>query len=418
MGKQHHGLSIVTQSLDRVAFVAYLLGAVVPFVALAYVMSEYVLPKLPAGAWSLSLTALTLSIGVLSAAAFLLLRRVTWQTVGQMRGDNRRLEALLESSARLASAPHEAEVAVATADCAWRLIRAEAAFYLTAQQGGAPKVEASSGDRAQLGALEEQLGELFGQVVADGRPAVWGPGRGKDQAQGSGAIVPVEGGGALAVIASAGKRLEPSDLRALTMLGVQASAACRRAQLVDAQRNFFVHVTDILVAALDTHMDLQSGHARRVAQLSNLMGRELGISDARRQNLHFAALLHDVGMLRIDPQRLGDKRVARQHPMLGYRMLAPIQLWAEFAPFILHHHEWFDGNGYPDALAGEAIPLESRIIGLAEAFDSMTSDSSYKQSVDQEEAIRRIEAGSGTQFDPAVVKVFLDLWRRAALNLG
>jgi len=104
--------------------------------------------------------------------------------------------------------------------------------------------------------------------------------------------------------------------------------------------------------------------------------------------------------------------------MLGYRMLAPIQLWAEFAPFILHHHEWFDGNGYPDALAGEAIPLESRIIGLAEAFDSMTSDSSYKQSVDQEEAIRRIEAGSGTQFDPAVVKVFLDLWRRAALNLG
>jgi HD-GYP domain-containing protein (c-di-GMP phosphodiesterase class II) len=99
-------------------------------------------------------------------------------------------------------------------------------------------------------------------------------------------------------------------------------------------------------------------------------------------------------------------------------MLAPIQLWEEVAPLVLHHHEWFDGNGYPDQVAGEAIPLESRIIGLAEAFDSMTSASSYKAPVDRDEAIRRIETGSGTQFDPKVVRVFLDLARRGDIDLA
>ena len=151
---------------------------------------------------------------------------------------------------------------------------------------------------------------------------------------------------------------------------------------------------------------------------SNRIGRELGLDEARRQRLHFAALLHDVGMLRIDPQRMNDPRMARQHPTLGHRMLAPIQLWEEVAPLVLHHHEWFDGNGYPEQIAGEAIPLESRVIGLAEAFDSMTSSSSYKDPVEREEAIRRVEAGSGTQFDPDVVRVFLELARRGDLDLS
>jgi HD-GYP domain-containing protein (c-di-GMP phosphodiesterase class II) len=109
---------------------------------------------------------------------------------------------------------------------------------------------------------------------------------------------------------------------------------------------------------------------------------------------------------------MGDPKAYRQHPALGHRMLAPIQLWSEVAPLVLHHHEWFDGQGYPEGLAGDAIPIESRIIGLAEAFDSMTSASSYKVPVDRDEAARRIEAGSGTQFDPIVVAAFAALVRR------
>ncbi len=214
------------------------------------------------------------------------------------------------------------------------------------------------------------------------------------------------GAGVLAVVAADRHPLLSADAGALETLGTLASVAGRRAQLAQAQRNFFVHVTDLLVAALDAHLDVQSGHSRRVAELANRLGRSLALDEESRQRLHFAALLHDVGMLRIPPARLGDPKAYRQHPALGHRMLAPIQLWSEIAPLVLHHHEWFDGQGYPDGLAGEASPLEARIIGLCEAFDSMTSASSYKPALERAEAVRRIEAGSGTQFDPRVVAAF------------
>ena len=418
MRRATHQLSIFSQPLDRAAFVAYFLGAIVPFFALGYVLDTYVLPAMPEGPWSLGLIALALCIGLLSAAAFLLLRRVTLQTVTRMRDDNRRLEALLEASARLATAGHETEVATAAATCAMRVANAQAGFFLTKAKDAPPKLEAAVGERALYAALEARLGDLLGQSIGEGRALVWNDGDGRSGTPGAGALFPVEGVGAIAVVGAPGRRLEPADLRSLTTLAQQASVAARRAQLVDSQRNFFVHVTDILVAALDTHMDLQAGHARRVAQLSNRIGRELGLDEAHRQRLHFAALLHDVGMLRVEPQRMTDPRMARQHPVLGHRMLAPIQLWADVAPLVLHHHEWFDGNGYPEQVAGDAIPLESRIIGLAEAFDSMTSASSYQEPVERDEAIRRVEAGSGTQFDPNVVRVFLELARRGDLDLS
>jgi HD-GYP domain-containing protein (c-di-GMP phosphodiesterase class II) len=408
-------LSIISQSLDRAAFVAYFLGAVVPFVALAYLVSVFVLPELSDEFATAGILALVLSIGVLSAAAFLLLRNVARRSIGQMRVSNERLEALLDASVRLAGAPHETQVASVAATCAQRIAEAPAAFFVAAPPGAPPKLEAVAGDRALWPRVEAHLGETLAQALQENRPVLW---RGTPSDPTSGAFVPAQGVGAIAVVTPQRGGADGAILRPLATLAAQVSVAARRVELLEAQRNFFVHVTDMLVAALDTHMDLQAGHARRVAQLSNRIGRELGLDDARRQRLHFAALLHDVGMLRIDPGKLDDRRVARQHPQLGHRMLAPIQLWSEVAPLVLHHHEWFDGNGYPEQLAGDAIPLESRIIGVAEAFDSMTSESTYKPSVPRDEAVRRIEAGAGTQFDPAVVRVFLELSRRGDLDLA
>jgi hypothetical protein len=412
MASQAHRLSIFSQSLDRAAFLAYFLGAVVPFVAFAFVLHQFVLPDLPEGPARQGLIALTVSVGVLSAAAFLVLRRVTWQTVGRMRGDNERLEALLETSGRLAAAPHESEVAARAAACALRLGRARAAFFVSGAAGAPPKLEASAGETALFAGLEAQLGALLARALDEGRPVLWG---GDAPERFAGAVVPVEQVGALAVVAAAESPFDPADLGSLATLAALASMAARRAELADAQRNFFVHVTDMLVAALDTRMDLQAGHARRVAELANRLGRELGLDDARRQRLHFASLLHDVGMLRLDPRRMQEPKANRQHPTLGFRMLSPIQFWADIAPMVLHHHEWFDGGGYPDGLVGDDIPLESRIIGLAEAVDSMTSASSYKEPVAHDEAVRRVEAGSGTQFDPSVVRAFLELERRGEL---
>jgi HD domain len=404
-------LSIVAQSLDRAAFVAYFLGAIVPFVVLAWLLQGWVLPAVSDDLARAGLLALVCSIGVLSTAAFLLLRRVTRRALAETRADNARLASLLDASARLGGDAHTGEVATVAVVAAQRIADAAGAFLVALQPGSPPKLEAAAGERALFAAVEARLAELGDAGELGARPVLWRNGTG------SGALFPIEGVGALAVVTAA-RRLAPPVASSLTVLATQTAVALRRSELVDAQRNFFVYVTDLLVAALDTHMDVQAGHARRVAQLANRLGRDLGLDEASRQRLHFAALLHDVGMLRIDPARLGDPRAARQHPQLGHRMLAPIQLWAEVAPLVLHHHEWWDGNGYPERLAGDAIPLESRIIGVAEAFDSMTSQSTYQEPVPRDEAVRRIETGSGTQFDPEVVRVFLALARRGDVDLA
>ena len=159
------------------------------------------------------------------------------------------------------------------------------------------------------------------------------------------------------------------------------------------------------------------GHARAVAHISNRLGRKLGFSDHRLERLHFAALLHDLGMLRVPLAKHEDKRAVRAHPALGHRMLQAINAWADLAPFVLYHHEWFDGSGYPEGLAGEAIPLEARIIGLAEAVDSMTSKTSYKAALSHEKAITEVREGAGTQFDPELVREFLALVEEGALEV-
>ena len=200
----------------------------------------------------------------------------------------------------------------------------------------------------------------------------------------------------LAVLSRDGSRFDGSHLRALSTMAAFASVARHGAGLRDAQRNFFVHVTEILIAALDQHLDQQIGHSRRVAQYAMVTGRAMELDEGRLERLHFAALLHDIGMLKIDRRRFGDKESHRQHPGLGARMLSRIKVWEDLATMILHHHEWWDGSGYPEGL-------------LAEAFDSMTSASSYREPRSFEDALAQVEACAGTQFDPRVAQVFLDL---------
>jgi putative nucleotidyltransferase with HDIG domain len=146
-----------------------------------------------------------------------------------------------------------------------------------------------------------------------------------------------------------------------------------------------------------------------VAAAANRLGRALGFDARRLQRLHFAALLHDIGMLKLDSSLQHDSKLCARHTLLGSRMLGRIRLWQEIAPIVHHHHEWFDGRGYPDGIAGEAIPLEARIIALCDAFDSMTSPTSYKPARPLATAVRELEAGAGTQFDPELVKTFLEL---------
>jgi putative nucleotidyltransferase with HDIG domain len=191
--------------------------------------------------------------------------------------------------------------------------------------------------------------------------------------------------------------------------------ALRNAELRETQRNFYTHATHLLVSALDAHMGAQGDHAAAVARYAMRLGLALELDEERLRRLHTAALLHDLGMLGIAREQKENQAAVRHHPALGAEMLSPIRLWGELAPIVRHHHEWWDGGGYPDGLAGEAIPLEARIIGLVEAFDSMTSAASYQQPRSPAAACETIRAAAGSQFDPELAGRLVELVERGEL---
>jgi putative nucleotidyltransferase with HDIG domain len=411
------------ERLGPASFGAYLLGAVVPLVALAAVVQRTVLPSLDDPLAAAGLVGLVLSIAALSLGSFLLMRRATRRSLARMEADYRRLAALLEASTALAGAGHANEAASAAAASALDLTAAAAAFVLVRDGvAGAPVPLASAG--AQAGEVQARGGAALSELAVlaseGGRPSLLGPGGEGEKQLAAAVAVPLAGGaepmGALvAAHVRRGAGFEAAEVDALSTLAALVSVALHNADLRHAQQNFFSHMTEILVSALDAHLSYHRGHGKRVAHVANAVGRELGLDEGRLQRLHFGALLHDIGMLKLDRTQKMNARTCERHCALGARMLAPIRLWKDLAPIVQHHHERWDGTGYPDRLAGEAIPLESRIIALCDAFDAMSSSSSYKIAMPLEEVMREIEVNAGSQFDPALVRVFHALVARGAI---
>jgi len=401
----------LSDRLDRVAYSTFFLGAVVPLLALAVTLQRFVLPGLDDRADEMAWIGAGVSIGVLSLGSFFVLRHLTRSVLAHMDRDNRRLASLLRVSGELGSAAHVGEATGMIARCAAELSAAESALVLVpSDSGSAPGLAAASSDAAAklYASHRETLDEIARLVLDSGMP-LFRSGAENPDAGLAVLAVPVAGPAhpvAALIAASTSIELHLEDSDALSTLAGLASVALHNADLRDAQRNFFSHVTDILVQALDAHLDFHVGHAHRVAHLANRMGRALNLGDAELQRLHFSALLHDIGMLKLDRSQQMNLRSCDKHTLLGARMLARIRLWKDLAPIVQHHHEWWDGHGYPDGLARDAIPLESRIIAICDAYDTMTSEESYKQGVSASEALAEIDACAGTQFDPSLVRAF------------
>jgi putative nucleotidyltransferase with HDIG domain len=200
-----------------------------------------------------------------------------------------------------------------------------------------------------------------------------------------------------------GGRFDEEDQSLLFNLADQAAISIEHVRLQDAQQNYFTHVSEILIGAMDTHVPIKAGHARRVARFARLVAEALGLPEGMQRDLYFAGLLHDIGLLKLDSMEEWTRERIELHPVLGYEMVKDIIFWKDLAPMIRHHHERWDGRGYPDKLEKDSIPLGARIIGACEAFDVITSKHSYKSPLPFDMAIREMEAHAATQFDPDVV---------------
>jgi putative methionine-R-sulfoxide reductase with GAF domain/membrane protein implicated in regulation of membrane protease activity len=197
------------------------------------------------------------------------------------------------------------------------------------------------------------------------------------------------------------------DEEVITYLAEQAAISILKTKFYEDQKNYEIHLTDILLETIDFHIPEKRGHSRRVARYGNVIAKGLNMPDTGKKRLYFACLLHDVGFLKIPSNISFKKEEFMKHPVVGYEMIKPINFYAEIAPFILYHHERYDGYGYPSQLKGKEIPLEARIISIAEAFDAMVSATSYKVPVSYQEALAELRRKAGTQFDPELVELFI-----------
>jgi len=327
-----------------------------------------------------------------------------------------------------------------------------AVCYLASLETRELAIVAASG--ADVDDLPEEIVNTGGAAarlaLRDRRPVLWRHGRRRPSAVSSGPngsrpsapcvtdllCVPMTVGGRVggamvffnktASAVSPAPHFTPEDLRLVTTLTRQAAVTIENARLYQSMHGLFLDAIKSLAAAIDAKDPYTRGHTARVAHLCGFLGGQMALTSPELQVLHLAATLHDIGKIAIPEAVLNkptdltpeERRIVEKHPVRGAIILEPVRQLRPIIPGIRHHHERYDGTGYPDGLAGEAIPLLARVIAVADAFDAMTTDRPYRRALTEAEGIEEVGRCAGTQFDPHLAEVFIDNFPSARVLLA
>jgi HD-GYP domain-containing protein (c-di-GMP phosphodiesterase class II) len=212
-----------------------------------------------------------------------------------------------------------------------------------------------------------------------------------------------------------GETFRFSELRMLITVAKQVAVALANIDLYQELEQFVINVVRSLVYAIEAKDVYTRGHSERVSQYCMSMADQLRLSKEEKRSLLWAAILHDTGKIGISdnvlhkPGALNEEeyREIKTHPAKGYKILKPLKPLVKSLEGILHHHESYGGNGYPSGLKGEEIPLQARIIAVADTYDAITSDRSYRPRKSASEARGILDEIAGTQLDPNLVRIFL-----------
>ncbi|MFH1537863.1 MAG: HD domain-containing phosphohydrolase [bacterium] len=216
------------------------------------------------------------------------------------------------------------------------------------------------------------------------------------------------------------REVSEDEKRLLDIFANQAASAIENARLFDSLRESYLNTIQALSMAIDAKDQYTHGHSKRVSDIAQIVGEQLGLSRREMEHLRHTGDLHDIGKIGISEMIISkaekltveEYEIIKTHPLVGETIIEPVPFLQDIRKVIRHHHERWDGFGYPDGLKGEEIPLLARIILIADAYDAMTSDRPYRRALKHEEAIREIKKHSGTQFDPGVVEAFMAVMER------
>jgi diguanylate cyclase (GGDEF)-like protein len=342
-------------------------------------------------------------------------------------------EALLEFSRQVATADGLDEVLGRTVELSARTLGARrASVWLQEHEGGPMVARALWGydgaeregvlrirleNEVALGVLERA--EPF-ELSSEEIRAIDGVGPGAGDSPAAVAPMRLDAGrlGCIAVTAEEGETsFTERKMRLLAGIAHQARLAIANASNFQSLEDTFLSTVEALANALEANDEYTSSHARWITDMSLQVGRELGLDSRALKRLELGALFHDIGKIGIPASILSkpgpltddERTIVQLHPELGAKILAPIERLEDVCPIVSHCHEHFDGSGYPRGKAGAAIPIESRVILVCDAFHAMTTDRPYRKRLSATEARRRLHESAGTQFDPEVVEVFLRL---------
>lgn len=222
-------------------------------------------------------------------------------------------------------------------------------------------------------------------------------------------------------------RFNESDLELLAAIGNQAGVAMHRVRLMGELERLLLDTIKAIAATIDARDGYTHRHSERVSALTSQLARELGLSDDARETAELSALLHDVGKIAVPdsilnkPGKLTPEEYAemQKHPVHGARILGNIQSATVKAvlPGVQYHHEKWDGTGYPEGLKAEGIPFLGRLLGVADFYDALTSARAYRGAMPSDEAVRLIQAGAGSHFDPAIAAALVRIFERGELHL-
>jgi putative nucleotidyltransferase with HDIG domain len=211
-----------------------------------------------------------------------------------------------------------------------------------------------------------------------------------------------------------GEEFWSQELQLMGIFASEVSSALQKANLYEEINTLFLSTVEALATAIDAKDPYTYGHSRRVAELTVAISNEMGMPKDRVRKLELASLLHDIGKIGTPESILRkpgmlqpeEYEKIKEHPAKGAEILSMIAGFKEIVTWIRHHHEWYDGKGYPDRIAAEHIPIEARILAVADSYDAMTSDRPYRKGMPSDAVLNIMGQFSRSQFDPVILEAF------------